>query len=166
VLTNYRRIDAPQLERLAAGDHVRFELARYPDNMFFVEFPTFDTLVESAQQGLVTFRFMSYPPAFCASARWRMRHCGSFVTGKTMLDALVALVEKKALYPLLVEDKSPSENLPLGPTYDTRGRSQRMSKLGRGGCPYLPPELYLGPSRHWQDTDSGDDFAGAVAEEA
>jgi regulator of nonsense transcripts 1 len=150
VLTSYRRIDAPQLERLAAGDHVRFELARYPDNMFLVELPTFDALVESAQQGLVTFRCTSYPPAFCASARWRMRHCGSFVTCKAMLDALVALVERKqdscVLYPLLMENKSPPEYLPLGPTYDFRedlnecqNRAVAAALTSRLSCIWGPP---------------------------
>ncbi|KAH2585859.1 hypothetical protein KXW93_008520, partial [Aspergillus fumigatus] len=150
VLTSYRRIDAPQLERLAANDHVRFELARYPDNMFFVELPTFDALVESAQQGVVTFRCMSYPPAFCASARWRMRHCGSFVTCQAMLDALVALVEKKqnscVLYPLLVENKSPPEYLPLGPAYDFRedlnecqNRAVAAALTSRLSCIWGPP---------------------------
>ncbi|KAH1747972.1 hypothetical protein KXV52_004173 [Aspergillus fumigatus] len=118
VLTSYRRIDAPQLERLAANDHVRFELARYPDNMFFVELPTFDALVESAQQGVVTFR--------------------------------LALVEKKqnscVLYPLLVENKSPPEYLPLGPAYDFRedlnecqNRAVAAALTSRLSCIWGPP---------------------------
>jgi regulator of nonsense transcripts 1 len=122
VLTSYRRINAPQLERLAAGDHVQFELARYPDNMFLVELPSFNALIESAQQGLITFHCTSYPPAFCASAQWQIRHYSSFVTCKAILDVLVALVKRKqdsyVLYPLLVENKSPPEYLPLSPTYD------------------------------------------------
>lgn len=108
VLTSNRRIDAPQLERLAAGDHVRFELARYPENVFLTDRPGFDAIIESSKPGTVTFRCRSYPPPYVASARWRMKHCGSFVTSKAMLDSLVTLMEQKAdacaLYPQLVED--------------------------------------------------------------
>ncbi|KAL4784135.1 RNA dependent RNA polymerase-domain-containing protein [Aspergillus varians] len=106
VLTSNRRIDAPQLERLAAGDHVRFELARYPENVFLTGLPSFDAVIESSQPGTVIFGCLSYPPSYVASARWRMKHCGSNVTTKAMMDALVTLMEEKtnacALYPLLV----------------------------------------------------------------
>jgi regulator of nonsense transcripts 1 len=108
VLTSNRRIDAPRLEHLAAGDHVRFELARYPENMFLADRPSFDAIIESAQPGTVLFRCLSYPPHYIALARWRMRNCGSFVTSKAMLDSLLALMERKTdsctLYPLFVNN--------------------------------------------------------------
>ncbi|KAL4932417.1 RNA dependent RNA polymerase-domain-containing protein [Aspergillus undulatus] len=109
VLTSNRRIDAPQLERLAAGDHVRFELARFPENVLLPDLASFDALVQTSQPGTVTFACLSYPPAYLASARWRMKHCGSFVTAEAMFDALVELVEQKenacALYPLLANGR-------------------------------------------------------------
>ncbi|GMF97249.1 unnamed protein product [Aspergillus oryzae] len=93
-------------KRLASGDHVRFELARYPENEFLTERPSFDAIIESARPGTVTFSCLSYPPAYIASARWRLKHCGSFVTSKAMLDSLVTLMEQKtsacALYTMLV----------------------------------------------------------------
>lgn len=122
VLTSYRRLDAPLLARLAAGDHVRFELAKYPDNVFWTEKPTFDAIIKSSQRGLVEFRCLTCPPAYNASARWHLKHCGSFVTSKAMLDSLVALVQHKvgtcALYPLLVENKALQNSLPEGVAYE------------------------------------------------
>lgn len=123
-LLSHRRLDAPQLERLAAGDHVQFELARYPENIFLAEKPTFDATIESSTQGSVTFLCLSYPPAYCVSARWRMKHCGSFVTSRTMLDSLVSLIKDKqgtcALYPLLIENKSLKHDLSEDDKYEYR----------------------------------------------
>lgn len=67
-----------------------------------------------------------------------------------MLDALVALVEKKqngcVLYPLLVENKSPPEYLPLGPAYDFRedlnecqNRAVAAALTSRLSCIWGPP---------------------------
>lgn len=124
VLTSNRRIDAPQLERLAAGDHVRFELARYPENVFLTDRPGFDAIIESSKPGTVTFACLSYPPPYVASARWRMKHCGSFVTSKAMLDSLVTLMEQKAdacaLYPQLVDDYWELGGTQEGAAYDSR----------------------------------------------
>lgn len=109
VLKSHRRLDAPQLERLVAGDHVRFKLARYPENVLLAELPTIDAIVESAQPGEITFKALTYPPAFAAEGRWYIKHCGSFVTSKAMMDSLVTLLEDKqdtcALYSLIVEDQ-------------------------------------------------------------
>ncbi|KAL5335062.1 hypothetical protein BJX70DRAFT_376134 [Aspergillus crustosus] len=113
VLTTHRRIDAPQLERFAAGDHVRFELAAYPENVFLLELPSFDPIIRSAQSGSVTCGCLSYPPKYIASARWLMKHCGSVVTSKAMLDVLVTLIERKeeacALYSLIIDNTLPRE---------------------------------------------------------
>ncbi|KAE8384737.1 RNA dependent RNA polymerase-domain-containing protein [Aspergillus alliaceus] len=110
VLKSHRRLDAPKLKRLVAGDHVQFRLARYPENVFLTSPATFDAMVESSQPGEIVFRPLSYPPAFAAEGRWYMKHCGSFVTSKAMLDSLVKLLEDKvdacALYPLLVEGRA------------------------------------------------------------
>ncbi|KAF3941986.1 Helicase [Dactylella cylindrospora] len=100
-----RRLDAPQMDRLATGDHVRFYLASKPENVILSQRPSFDAFVEFAETGSVTFRCLSHPPSVPPEARWYLQHCGSFVTSKAMLDALTDLVEKKEeacpLYPLL-----------------------------------------------------------------
>jgi AAA domain len=95
LLTCQRRIDAPQLERLATGDHVRFLSASEPVNTFLTKPAMFEAMVESAQTGEVKFRCLRQPPVFVEDCFWKLKHCGSFITAKTMSDAVVRLLVEK-----------------------------------------------------------------------
>ncbi|KAI9925947.1 hypothetical protein MW887_005753 [Aspergillus wentii] len=151
VLTSHRRLDAPQLERLSVGDHVRFELARFPQNVFWANLPSFDAIIESLQQGSITLRCLSYPSAFCIlnSARWHLKHCGSFVTSKAMLDALCCLMRDKqaacVMYPLLVENRmfenDREEHLyePRGDLNDCQNQAVSVSLQMPLTCIWGPP---------------------------
>ena len=93
-LKSRRRIDAPQMERLASGDHVRFTRVSEPSNVFIARgSDSFDALVEKAEPGLVTFRCLRHPPVYIDLCSWELKHCGSFVTSRAMFDALKELVE-------------------------------------------------------------------------
>ena len=93
-LRSRRRIDAPQMERLAAGDHVRFTRVGEPSNVFIAHgSDSFDALVEKVEPGLVTFRCLRHPPIYIDLCSWKLNHCGSFVTSRAMFDALKELVE-------------------------------------------------------------------------
>lgn len=150
VLKSNRRLDAPQLERLVAGDHVRFKRARYPENVLLAELPTIDTIVESTQPGEVTFKALTYPPAFAAQGRWYIKHCGSFVTSKAMMDSLVTLLEDKqdacALYSLIVEDQplpgtafECSNYIPRGDLNESQNQAVMVSLAFLLTCIWGPP---------------------------
>ena len=90
-----RRVDAPQLERLSTGDHVRFTMANAPLNAPLLPATSFDALVETSQPGEATFRCVQHPPAYVKKCAWKMKHCGSAVTTKAMIDATLKLVSEK-----------------------------------------------------------------------
>ena len=94
-LKSERRIDAPRLERLSAGDHVRFSMANAPLNAPLLPPASFDALVEMSQPGEVTFRCVQHPPAYVEKCAWKMKHCGSAVTTMAMIDATLKLVTEK-----------------------------------------------------------------------
>jgi len=94
VLKSRRRIDAPRMERLAAGDHVRFTRVSEPTNVFITRrSDSFDALVEKAEPGLVTLRCLRHPPVYIDLCSWELKHCGSFVTSRAMFDALTEMVQ-------------------------------------------------------------------------
>ena len=95
IVTCDRRIDAPQIERLATGDHVRFLSASEPQNAFLAKPAMFEATVESAQTAEVKFRCLRQPPVFVEDCHWKLKHCGSFVTAKAMSDAVVRLLTEK-----------------------------------------------------------------------
>lgn len=89
-----RRIDAPRMERLAAGDHVRLTRVNEPSNMFIARgSDSFDALVERSEPGLATFRCLQHPPIYVDLCSWELKHCGSFVTSRAMFDAVSELVQ-------------------------------------------------------------------------
>lgn len=47
-----------------------------------------DALVEASEPGRVEFRCLHPLPPFVEDCSWKVKNCGSFVTCKTMLDAL------------------------------------------------------------------------------
>jgi AAA domain len=89
-----RRVDAQRMDRLAAGDHVRFTRASEPSNMFIARgSDSFDALVEKFEPGLVTLRCLQHPPVYIDLCSWQSKHCGSNVTTKAMFDAVKQLVQ-------------------------------------------------------------------------
>jgi hypothetical protein len=71
VLKSRRRIDAPRMERLAAGDHVRFTRVSEPSNAFIARrSDSFDALVEKSEPGLVTLRCLRHPPVYIDQCSW------------------------------------------------------------------------------------------------
>ena len=94
-LRSERRIDAPLLQRFAAGDHVLFTLAKAPANAPLLPSTSFSALIEMSRPGEVTFRCVQHPPAFVEQCAWKMKHCGSAVTTKAMIDATAKLVSEK-----------------------------------------------------------------------
>lgn len=97
------RIDAGVLPKV--GDHVHFEASTAPENAPLIRRPTMDAVVYSVDRSTVTFRCIHGPPTFVSDCTWKYKYCGSFVTSKAMLDAVVSFYAEKttvcALYPEL-----------------------------------------------------------------
>lgn len=87
VLESRLRIDAP-VGILATMDHVRLTVASFPVNSATVKLYSIDALVESSQSGLAKFRCFHPLPPFVEQCSWELQNCGSFVTTKTMFDAV------------------------------------------------------------------------------
>ncbi|CZR57842.1 related to NAM7-nonsense-mediated mRNA decay protein (RdRP) [Phialocephala subalpina] len=87
VVESRLRIDAP-INTLASSDHVRLTAASLPVNTATAQLYLMDALVESSQAGLATFRCFHPLPQFVEQCSWELRNCGSFVTTKTMFDAI------------------------------------------------------------------------------
>lgn len=90
VATSRLRIDAP-INILASSDHVRLTAASFPVNTAATRLCSMDALVETSQAGLATFRCLHPLPHFAEQCSWELRNCGSFVTSKTMFDAVHGL---------------------------------------------------------------------------
>jgi hypothetical protein len=83
------RIDAP-VGTLATFDHIRLTAANPPTNSAMARVYSIDALVESSQPGSATFRCFHPVPPFVEQCSWELQNCGSFVTTKTMFDAVHA----------------------------------------------------------------------------
>ena len=116
-LKSERRIDAPLLQRLATGDHVLFKMAKAPSNAPLLSFASFNAVIEMSRPGEVTFRCIQHPPVYVEQCAWQMKHCGSAVTTKAMIDATVTLVSEKEacceVFEQLVNGTPPQRNLSL-----------------------------------------------------
>ena len=116
-LKSERRVDAPLLQRLAAGDHVRFKMAKPPSNAPLLPITSFDALIEMSRPGEVTFRCIQHPPVYIEQCAWIMKHCGSAVTTKTMINTTMQLISEKEacceVFEQLVGGKSQQESLAL-----------------------------------------------------
>jgi regulator of nonsense transcripts 1 len=88
------RIDAP-VGTLATADHVRLTTAISPVNSVTAQICSIDALVESFQPGLATFRCFHPLPPFVEQCSWELKNCGSFVTTKTMFDAVHTLATQQ-----------------------------------------------------------------------
>jgi len=84
------RIDAPA-GLLATTDHVRLEVASLPANSPIAKLHSTDAIVESAQPGTARIRCFHPLPSFVEECSWELQSCGSFVTTKTMFDAVCKL---------------------------------------------------------------------------
>lgn len=91
VVESKTRIDAPSGVFLRAGDHVRIETASPPQNSPVQQPLSLDAIVETAELGAITFRCLQQLPPYFEACSWKVQHCGSFVSSKTMLEATVAL---------------------------------------------------------------------------
>ncbi|KAL8828431.1 MAG: hypothetical protein Q9191_002589 [Dirinaria sp. TL-2023a] len=88
LVKSHVRIDSHSSIRFHANDHVQFTASTLPTNSLESRPSSVDALVEAAQPGYVSFRFLHPIPPFLEECSWRVKHCGSFVTSKAMFEAL------------------------------------------------------------------------------
>ncbi|KAK8137438.1 hypothetical protein PG984_002931 [Apiospora sp. TS-2023a] len=81
------RIDAKAAPETSA--HVRFTAASTPSNKPITKPVSMDALVVHSQLGLARFQCFHPLPAFLEECSWTLTYCGSFVTSKTMLTAVL-----------------------------------------------------------------------------
>jgi hypothetical protein len=81
------RIDAPS-GMFNTSDHVRLTAANSPSNNVTAKPYSMDALVKSSQPGSAAFRCFHPLPQFLEECSWEIKKCGSFVTSKTMFDAV------------------------------------------------------------------------------
>ncbi|KAL9001670.1 MAG: hypothetical protein Q9188_005363 [Gyalolechia gomerana] len=86
------RIDSNSFLRFAKNDHVQLTAASLPVNSPVTAAYSMDALVEVSEPGSVTFRCFHPLPVFVEDCSWKVKHCGSYVTAKTMFDALTEFV--------------------------------------------------------------------------
>ena len=89
------RIDAPTTIRIVVGDHIRFTPIEYPPNLLATGPVSFETLVDASDTGQILLRCLRYPPSFYQQCAWKAELYGSFITSKTMIDAVTALLSHK-----------------------------------------------------------------------
>ncbi|KAF2495767.1 hypothetical protein BU16DRAFT_356202 [Lophium mytilinum] len=80
---------------IRTGDHVRLTPASPPENEPVRSPIAIDAIVESADMGLGTFRCLQDPPEYLGDCSWHLLNCGSFTSGKTMMDAVSNLYTTK-----------------------------------------------------------------------
>ena len=90
------RVDSPLSKVLRTGDHVRLITSRPPENAPLSKPYQIDALVMSANFGTARFRCIHRPPSYLQDCAWALVHCGSFVTTKTMIDALETFYGEKS----------------------------------------------------------------------
>ena len=83
------RIDSHSQIRFASNDHIRLTAASPPSNSLDGKLYSMDSIVEKSEAGSVTFRCLHPVPSFLEECSWKAKNCGSFVTSKTMLDAIL-----------------------------------------------------------------------------
>jgi hypothetical protein len=54
-----------------------------------------DATVLTAELGSATFRCLHQPPTYVQECAWTITHCGSFVTSKTMFEAVTAFYAER-----------------------------------------------------------------------
>ena len=97
------RLDSPLSKLLKTGDHVRLTASSPPQNAPLAKLSTMDAVVLSSDNGEARLRCIHDPPSYMQACNWNLVHCGSFVTTKTMLDALSTFYSEKTASCLLFE---------------------------------------------------------------
>ena len=92
------RVDAPLAITLRMGDHIKLKTASSPENRPLDRPFIIDALVEKIEKGMGTFRCLQDVPSYLEECSWKMKHCGSFTTSETMLDAISFLVVGRSRY--------------------------------------------------------------------
>lgn len=108
------RIDQ-QTAVLRVGDHVQLVAASPPSNATIDRRYSMDVLVEGSERGKAKMRCIHHPPPFLEECSWKIKNCGSFVTSKTMLDAVVELYRERELCSILYQpmtETGPTTGLP------------------------------------------------------
>lgn len=82
------RVDSSMTSSLKVGDHVRLTVTKGPHNDPFAKHFSMDALVSSIDPGTAAFRCLHDLPPYLADCAWQIVLCGSFVTSKTMFDAV------------------------------------------------------------------------------
>ncbi|KAF2653643.1 RdRP-domain-containing protein [Lophiostoma macrostomum CBS 122681] len=82
------RIDSNMGGILKVGDHVRLTVSNPPQNAPLKRPVSLDALVLKADAGTASFRCLHPPPTYVEDCSWNISLCGSFVTSKTMIDAV------------------------------------------------------------------------------
>lgn len=91
------RLDSPLTKLLKTGDHVRLVASSPPQNAPLARLFAMDAVVLRADLGSANFRCIHRPPPYLKECSWKLYHCGSFVTAKTMFDALKTFYTEKFL---------------------------------------------------------------------
>jgi regulator of nonsense transcripts 1 len=89
------RLDAPKSLTVKAGDHIRLCTASAPKNSPLEPVTEIDGIVQRADMRLINVKCFQKLPSYYQECSWRIRHCGSFVSIKSMFDALVLLYTQK-----------------------------------------------------------------------
>ena len=82
------RIDSPASVMLSTNDHIQLTATTAPVNSLETKIYSMDALVEKADPGTITIRSLHALPSFIEDCSWRLEKCGSYVTTKTMFEAL------------------------------------------------------------------------------
>src|SRR5690242_9536616 len=88
IVKSLLRVDSSMASALKVGDHVRLTVAKSPQNDPFAKLFSMDALVLSTEPGTATFTCLHDPPPYLAQCAWHITPCGSFVTSKTLFDAV------------------------------------------------------------------------------
>jgi Cdc6-like AAA superfamily ATPase len=95
IVKSLLRIDSAMSSVLKVGDHVRMTVTNSPQNDPVARPFSMDALVLNAEPGAVTFRCLHTPPAYLAQCAWSVAQCGSFVTSKTLFDAVMTFYTER-----------------------------------------------------------------------
>ena len=91
------RLDSPMIKMLKTGDHVRLTASSRPHNAPFDKPYSLDALVLQSQNGGTRLQCIHPQPSYLEDCTWDLYHCGSFVTAKTMFEALATFhTERRA----------------------------------------------------------------------
>jgi Cdc6-like AAA superfamily ATPase len=94
-LKSILRVDSSMAGTLKVGDHVRLNVPNAPQNDPLARLFSMDALVLSAESGTIIYRCLHDPPSYVTQCAWNISLCGSFVTSKTSLDAVMTFYTER-----------------------------------------------------------------------